>query len=316
MNVLMVHGVNTNEDANPNPYDVWSTAIIAGLQGAGYKNSISADPDKNGVRYNALFDKHSDNPAVYAAAVSELMATWAWHTVFGVQAPQLVTAPQQPSDGLRNEVRWTAGMVAQWVVEDGLRSDCHNLLYKAITKVEPDIIFAHSLGSVLCYDFFVNDKRGKNLFNDGTLVTFGSQIGNPFVKDRMWNGQVKMINARKWYHLYNPYDHVFVAPLDIADDNFHQFIMHPPFGTGSWFNFDAHQVTKGDGQNGDNYPGYLDNATTNGNLWPALIPNTTTASLIEKNVRVMKLANKKFTAPGELSKSRPASSRKRKEWNH
>lgn len=291
MNVLMIHGVNTNEDAVPSPYIAWSAAITAGLKGSGYGDPIAADPVNDGVRFNDIFVNHSDNPAVYAAAVAELVATWTWHSVFGqlaVQPQMAVPADQQPSDGVLSAVRWTAGMVAQWVVEDSLRSDCCDRLFSLMQQVKPDVIFAHSLGSLLCYDFLANDVRGQKLFKGGTLVTFGSQIGNSFVVDNRWKkAQVGMLNVKNWYNIYNPYDHVFVSPISLASPNYHQFIVNPPFGSGGAFDFDGHQAVKGGGTNSNPYPGYLDNATTNANLWPALAGGTM-ANLIAANVRTMK----------------------------
>lgn len=280
MNILMIHGVNTNEDANPNPYSFWETAIINGLQSANYKGAIN--PTR--ATYNDIFDKHSDNILVYGAAVAELMASAAWNAVTVPAQPgmvQLTTAPNQPGGGFFSDMRWSAGMVAQWVVEEGLRADCRDRLDQLIQQCKPDVICAHSLGTLLCYDYFsnTNDLRGKSSFNNGILVTFGTQIGNTFVKDRMWGGQVGMINVKMWYNLYNPNDPVFVAPVEVAADNFHQFTT--VFGNGG-FDESGHDVTQGNG-----HPGYLDNPITNANIWPALTGGSM-ANMIARNIKISK----------------------------
>lgn len=287
MRILMIHGVNTNEDAVPNPYVAWVDALTTGLRSAGYKGRISASPTTNGARYNDIFDKYSDNILLYGVALAELLKSAAWHSLVGPSdleefalKDQLAAAPNQPSGSFLSNIRWTGGMVAQWVVESDLRRACRNRLFDLIKKVKPEVILAHSLGTLLSYDLFVNDPRGRTLFADGTVVTFGSQIANPFVRDRMWGGQIEMINVKMWYNLYNPHDPVFVSPIDVAASNFHQFVMHPPFG--GLFDISAHDASKGDG-----HAGYLDNSTTNATLWPALAAGSM-AKLIARNIRILK----------------------------
>jgi C1A family cysteine protease len=281
MNVLLIHGVDTNEDTNP--YGPWIIAITDGLKSANFGGPLNPI----GLNYNDLFDKHSSNILLYGAAVIELLATAAWHTVTAPRALGAAPAPEQPSDDFLSQIRWSAGMVAQWVVEDGLRSDLRDRLFNEIQSVKPDVIFAHSLGSLLCYDFFANDARGKTAFQNGTFITFGSQIGNTFVKDRMWNGQVEMIPVARWINLYNPNDPVFVASLDVLATSFYQFV--PVFGSAP-FDSSAHEATQGSG-----HPGYLDNPVTDKYVWP-LLAGGSMASLIERNMRIMKRTPKDVTS--------------------
>ncbi len=273
----MIHGVNTNEDSVPSPYSFWETAITNGLKSAGYTGPINT----SGVKYNTIFDKHCDNILIYGDAVAELLASVAEHAVSTPeQLGAAAQAPAQPGDGILNGIRWTAGMVAQWVVESDLRDACNDLLCAQIQQFAPDVIFAHSLGTLLCYDFFANDPRGKDIFAKGTLITFGTQIANTFIKDRMWGGNVEMIGVGQWYNLYNPNDPVFVASVDVAAMNFHQFTT--AFG-GGFLDETAHAVTG----NGLSHPGYLDNPVTNANIWPALAGGTM-ASLIARTIKIMK----------------------------
>ncbi len=270
MNILLIHGVNTNEDTDP--YSPWKTAITNGLVAAGFKGPINT----SGLLYNDIFDKYSDNILVYAAAVAELLASAVWNSV--TAAPGMAAAPQ-PSAGFLSDMRWCAGMVAQWVVEDKLRADCRDRLAGQIQAFQPDVICAHSLGTLLSYDLFVNDPRGKTLLPNGTLITCGTQIGNTFVKDRMWGGQVGPVSAKMWYNLYNPNDPVFVAPVNVIADNFHQFTT--VFG-GSFFDESGHHVTAD-----ENHPGYLDNPVTDANIWPALAGGGM-ARLIARNIQIVK----------------------------
>ncbi len=287
MNILMIHGVNFNEDANPSLYSFWTTAITNGLRSANYGGPVNT----SGALYNDIFDQHSDNILLYGDAAAELLASAAWNVVTVPAqpgpAPQAAAAPSQPGGDFLDEMRWTAGMVAQWVVEDALRADCRDRLVQVIQQFQPEVICAHSLGTLLSYDLFVNDPRGKTIFPNGTLITFGTVIGNPFVKDKMWGGQVGMINVKQWYNLYNPNDPVFVAPVDVAAVNFQQFTT--VFG-GTQFDLSAHEATQGSG-----HPGYLDNPTTNAYLWPALAGGNM-AKLIARNLQIAKRMPKSVSA--------------------
>jgi hypothetical protein len=253
MNILMIHGLATPE--KPNPYDPWQIAITNGLTEAGYGGKINAPPVPNGVMWNALFDNYTADPVDYALAVAELLASAGLDTI----------RPVVPS-----WINDSAGMVVKWVLNSDLRSDCRNLLVKQIETIKPDVFIAHSMGTLLCYDLFVNDPRGKTVFEDGIFVTFGSQIANLFVKDRMWGRKVLMVKVKRWYNLYNPNDPVFVVPIRLDDGNndFHPITMDPPFGKPK-FELDgtAHEATA---TQASGHAGYLDNDTTNKKFWPVL----------------------------------------------
>lgn len=280
LKILLVHGIDVNEETNP--YASWETAVTDGLHGASYSGSV----DGVGLNYNDLFAKNSSNILLYAAAVAELLASAAWHTITPA-AP----APDRPIGDFLSQIRWSAGMVAQWVVENELRSELRDRIFDQIENVKPDVILAHSLGSLICYDFFRNDPRGETAFLHGTLITFGSQIGNTFVKDRMWNGEVEMIPVARWINLYNQNDPVFVAPIDVLATSFYQFL--PVFGTPT-FDSSAHEPTQGNG-----HPGYLDNSITDKYVWP-LLAGGGMAALIRQNMRIMKRTPKALKGTAKL----------------
>ena len=88
----------------------------------------------------------------------------------------------------------------------------------AAMKERPySLVCAHSLGSLLCYDTFQRDAAvmaGKG------LLTFGSQIGNPSVRDCFGGRIAPLDRARRWYHLFNREDHVLTARIKIDAPNF------------------------------------------------------------------------------------------------
>jgi metacaspase-1 len=258
MKILLVHGVGHSE-ATPNYYGPWKQAIAAGLHSAG----LPEEPDFLEFTYDTVFEKHYSGPGVYATAVAELLATAAWDGITGLFRPS--------REYLGDTVRWHAGMVAQFAIEDGLRRELRNALFTALTDPEnrPDVVAAHSLGSLLTFDFFHNDDRAAEI-TDGnrvTYLTFGSQINNVFIRSRVWPGRLAMPAAvRSWIHLYNPEDHVFTADIAIPDEPDFRSVRTPSDAGHS-------PVTTPEG------PGYLDHPETIATVWPLLVPRVAVRSL-------------------------------------
>src|SRR5690606_34639438 len=87
-------------------------------------------------------------------------------------------------------------------------------------RFQPHAVLAHSLGSLLCYDLFARNE-GKSLLRDRAFVSFGSQIGNPFVRSTL-GGRIEPLAAARWFHLFNPHDDAFTASLRIPSPAFEQ----------------------------------------------------------------------------------------------
>ena len=234
MKVLMIHGVGHCENT-PGYYGAWVNAIQSGLVAAGAK------PDSlefRGLEFDGIFDSYPHGAWTYVEALAELLAAPVLH-------------PSRDFD-----VRWSAGMVAQLCVEDDLRRDLRNLLCHAIEQEQPDLIAAHSLGSLIAYDFLHNDPRGASVAKDATLLTFGSQINNVFAHAKLFPGPCAVPNVKFWYHLFNHQDHVLTASIDINDPSFLQVLTpspagHDPVGT-------------------PQQPGYLTHRNTAASVWTAL----------------------------------------------
>jgi len=90
-----------------------------------------------------------------------------------------------------------------------------------VKEFQPDVICAHSLGTLICYDTFVRGT-GRTAIAGRRLVTFGSQIGNPFVRSTLGGRIVPLKRAKDWYHLYNSEDAAFASPIDLDAANFVQ----------------------------------------------------------------------------------------------
>lgn len=246
MKILLVHGVG-HCDANPDYYEPWQDAIARHLSDCG----MVGEPSFEGFHYDDLFDKHSHATPVYLKAIGELAAAAAWHTI-----ADPIEHLFHPSRGFGDDVRWKAGMVAQLCVEDALRRDLCNRLNDVIAELQPDVIAAHSLGTLVTYHFLRNDARGKAIAPNATFLTFGSQINNVFTHSRLFPGPLKVPNVRFWYHLYNRQDPVLTAAIDLRDPKFLQVLTpsaagHDPIG----------RVDQ---------PGYLNHPNTTQLVWRAL----------------------------------------------
>ena len=128
--------------------------------------------------------------------------------------------------GIGAKIKFTAGMVVKWVEDKGFRKETRDRLATAIRKENPDVICAHSLGSLICYDCFTT-KTTKDLIKDRVFITFGSQIANPFVQGNFSGGKIVHLDqARYWFHLYNKHDDVFASPIHMQRPNFAQIETH------------------------------------------------------------------------------------------
>jgi len=84
---------------------------------------------------------------------------------------------------------------------------------------QPDIVCAHSLGSLISYDTFVRPEN-RRLVADRTLITFGSQIGNPFVRNALGGRLTNLVGDKSWYHLFNVHDKCLHARIRLNDPKF------------------------------------------------------------------------------------------------
>lgn len=140
-------------------------------------------------------------------------------------------------DQARTYWRWYAGMVVQWVEDDELREQTRERLADKIRDTKPDVIVAHSLGSLIGYDTATH-PRTKRVFNSRTLVTLGSQVGNPFVVGQFLAGRIQPLDLSAfWFQLYNEEDDVFTASIQLPARNFRE--IETRFDIPGWADHDA-----------------------------------------------------------------------------
>lgn len=210
ISVLCVHGVG-HGDADPALEDHWTEAIAAGL--AGWLPEGTAQVHCDFLKYDTLFEKAPLNAASYASAFASLLASGVVHGSGDAfrRERAIFEFPDQ--------LRWTAGMVAQWASDARLRDEARAFLLKKLNAGNYDLVLGHSLGSLICYDSF---RRNPEAIRGKTFVSLGSQIGNPCVRD-VFAGRLEPLPAAKmWFHLYNPQDHVLTSEIRISAGNFQE----------------------------------------------------------------------------------------------
>jgi metacaspase-1 len=210
ISVLCVHGVG-HGDVDPDLEATWTKAISDGLTAwdPGLQDAVACDF----LKYDPLFEKAPLNPVTYAHAFASTLASGVVHGIGDLFTRErgLLEVP--------DKVRWTAGMVAQWVSEDKLRENACNMVLAKLEAGNYKVVCAHSLGSLICYDtFLMNPQAVRGRY----FVSLGSQIGNPLVRNVFAGRLEPLAGAKMWFHLFNPDDHVFTADIRLSAGNFEE----------------------------------------------------------------------------------------------
>jgi hypothetical protein len=206
MRILCIHGVG-HGDADTTWQGEWQKAVADGIH--------AWDPNRPlefaFSRYDDLFEAAPLHAGVVLEALARLAASGLFYGVV-----DLFRGPRGLRDTI-DKVRWTAGMVAQWVALGDLRAAARERIGRDIATTRPDLILAHSLGSLIVYDTLRFDEQNDREFVLGnTLVTFGSQIGNPAVR-QVFGGRIEELEGPGlWWNLYNEHDDVFTCPIEPA----------------------------------------------------------------------------------------------------
>ncbi|MBS4098978.1 MAG: caspase family protein [Sulfuricella sp.] len=235
MKILCVHGVGHKEKDIGSKDDftvAWKNAVIKSL---GTWGVAEKKLQFEFLHYDQLFEEAGIGPDDYAVGAVELLTSGVVHTAEDwINTVAGWFGGKRDLADIPDTVRWTAGMVAQWAADEELRDKLVKNLYDHMDGC--DIVLAHSLGTLFCYDAFL---RKPEVLEDKYFVSFGSQIGNPAVRG-VYHGYLLDIKpAKRWFHLYNPYDHVLTAPLDdhIRAENFIQ--VNAQFDSKGLLNHDA-----------------------------------------------------------------------------
>ncbi len=210
LKILCVHGVGDHRN-DLSWQDNWVCAIRRGVERWDPKRRV----EPYFVFYEDLFERTSLSVGDTLSALRKLLGSGIYYGI-----SDLFARRERGLLGVPEKLRWTAGMVVQWAEHDELRRDARRRILNALKKYEPDVVAAHSLGSLICYETFVGhpgDERVKNTY----FISLGSQIAHPFVR-ATFGGRLAPLETKRWYHLYNRHDSVFTAPVRIDAPNFEQ----------------------------------------------------------------------------------------------
>jgi hypothetical protein len=182
MKVLCIHGIGHQEAQKDNWQPAWTQAVNDTLNRL---NPAIGPHQIDFLDYDDLFEAPLARLG-YADFVGAL-----GRLVWG-----RLTRPRGLFD-FSDQTRWYPGMVVVWVNQPQLRGQLRDRLADKVSQFEPDLILAHSLGSLVAYDTFAQDPTK---VQDRTLLTFGSQIGNPYVVGSVFAGRIGPLpGAKHWY---------------------------------------------------------------------------------------------------------------------
>lgn len=204
--ILCIHGVN--KDENGPWFAEWQQAIRRSAARTGVADTAL---EFHELRYNGRFQAIAPDAALYAAAVKRLWSSYAAHR----RAPQARSSGR----GVGSLIDNTIGMVAKWTALPALREQLRQDLARCIREVDPHLICAHSLGSLIGYDTLATEP---SLASDRIFVSLGSQIGHPALAETFGGYLRPLDTVRHWYHLYNAEDDVLTSELDFPGAPFTQ----------------------------------------------------------------------------------------------
>lgn len=236
MRILCIHGVNTSE-ADPLWEAQWTEIVTRRLKS--FAPGLAIEPPRF-VEYNEIFARYKFGPIDDLQAFFKLAASG---IVFGIGD---MLHGRRGFGEISHTLRWTAGMVVQWAENMRVRRETRAAFTKEIQDYKPHLILAHSLGSLVLYDTLRIDR---SLAASRMLLTFGSQIGNPFVR-RELGGRIESVGQKFWWHLFNPSDKVLTHEISLPGAPFEQVVVQLDAG------FLGHDAGK-----------YLDNDLTAAHVW-------------------------------------------------
>lgn len=216
--ILCIHGIGGKDATMDQWSPKWEEAIKNSLE-------ITEELDFRFLKIDYLFDdsKKRIGKIKYLQGIAKFISSWV-----GVAIDE-----SRGERGFGNTIAAYAGMPAQFVTDQQLRIELYNLLKENINSFKPDLIYAHSLGTLVTYDYLMQETaKGKSI--DVALITSGAQIFHPAMR-KTFGGKIMPLAVRFWLNLHNENDRVFAKfPIKISAANFkevdtpfeHEFINH------------------------------------------------------------------------------------------
>jgi hypothetical protein len=201
LRILGVHGLGDHRTSD------WKEKWTSTVQ--------TSFPTAEGITLDCRFVTYDD---IFAKTK---LSAWECAKAFGLLTASGIASLGRRQRGVLSDVsdriQWTAGYVVAWLADEDFKKKSRKRILDAVRDNEPDIILAHSLGSLVTYNAFshgdADETKVRAILSKTRYVTLGSQIGNPFVIGNLSNGRIQTLGVNFWHHLYNVHDDVFTAEI-------------------------------------------------------------------------------------------------------
>ncbi|MBD3906449.1 hypothetical protein NAL32_17415 [Chryseobacterium sp. Ch-15] len=203
--ILCIHGIG-GKDASMDSVPGWADNWRRGLK---QHLGITDDDSIRFMKFDSHFDKQNAGIVEYAKFISKTFLDF------------LAKRGRNKMISIKDWMDDYPDMVVEYLQETELKRILWDELHAHISSHRPDIIYAHSLGSLLCYDFF-SDDANRTGYENITLVTAGSQLCSRMIRAHI-KSPIIQLPIKKWYNLNNDKDLVFASRNILAEyPNFRQ----------------------------------------------------------------------------------------------
>lgn len=214
--ILCVHGLGDHRKGAWK--DVWKLATKQALSEAGAANfSVKFEF----LEYDDYFFDNVDISAFDVAEAAISMGIGVLAEPFYRRRRGVFSWISDRFDKFSYDIERTAGYVVAWCANDDFQRETRAMLLDRVRDFKPDLVLAHSLGSLISYETFTHTDAQKGdvqeTLSKARFVTFGSQVNNNFVRAHLANGYLTKPSVGMWHHLYNKHDKVFTAEILYGD---------------------------------------------------------------------------------------------------
>lgn len=197
LKILCIHGIGGKESDNKK--DKWQRAWRSALT----EMDFTTDTNVHFMDYDRIFDKPNARLRLYLQFIKKTFVR---------------RKAQVHAKGVMDDY---PDMIIEFLMLKDVREQLREELKNSIDRFKPDVIYAHSLGSLISYDFFTQPENIKG-YENITLITAGSQLGNPFLENHDLKLPLEYLPIKQWYNLNNPHDEMFASHrFNLAEDDNH-----------------------------------------------------------------------------------------------
>jgi hypothetical protein len=190
LKILVVHGLG-HQEKNPASWQpLWENALGTVLT----KWNPSVQVDAAFATYDDYFGKTPTTVGGTLGGFGRLLWDEVRYSVSD-SISGLFGRRRGFGEQVNETVKWKIGMVTQFAEDEKLRKRLRKHLTAQIKQHRPDVVFAHSLGTLLTYDLFLHPPQNK-IIQDRYYVTCGCQIGRRALRT-LFGGRLETVGAKQ-----------------------------------------------------------------------------------------------------------------------